>query len=143
LGCSGWVRCFCRELRAKHSIRVPADYSQPACGVRCSAKPGAASQLPVFGVLFKKKNVFGIVFTAFLCISQKKKGFRKRHKNLFEKNACQQTFYKKVEGENTFFAVIFPHRFVFVAFLAVSLHEELKDTTQKIKPENRKNRKKM
>jgi hypothetical protein len=58
---------------AKHSIRVPADYSQPACGVRCSAKPGTASQLPVFGVFFVFLFMFLALFLRRFCAFLKKK----------------------------------------------------------------------
>jgi hypothetical protein len=113
---------------------VPLSPGQPA-SFRCS----------VFFLKCFFFNVFGIVFKAFLCISQTKKGEFENGIKTFWKKYMSKTFYKKVEGENTFFlsSVIFSLRFVFVAFLAVSLHEEPQNTTRKIKPKNLQNRKKM
>jgi hypothetical protein len=74
---------------------------------------------------------------AFLCVSQQ--GSSKTPQKLFGKSPCQKSkafyFYKKVEGGNTF-PCHPPPPFCCIAFLAVSLHEELKNTT-KICPETR------
>jgi hypothetical protein len=75
---------------AGHSIRVPADYSQPACGVRCSSKPGAASQLPVFGVLLFFNYCFGHFFKG-VFVRFSKRGVKKRHKNFLEKIHVQKS----------------------------------------------------
>jgi hypothetical protein len=68
-------------------------------------------------------------------------GVEKYHKNLFGSSPCQKLFAQKVE-KNTFFLSFFSLRFLFlIAFLAVSLHEKLKNTTKmfsKIRPENLK-----
>jgi hypothetical protein len=45
------------------------------------------------------------------------------------------------DEEKNFFSFVFSHRLFFIAFLAVSLHEEPKNTIKifsKIRPENRK-----
>jgi hypothetical protein len=68
------------------------------------------------------------------------RGVQKHHKNLFGESPCQKLLAGKLKKKN-FFPVVFSHRFCFIAFLAVSLHEEPKNTTKilsKIKPENRK-----
>jgi hypothetical protein len=68
------------------------------------------------------------------------RGVQKHHKKLLRENPCQKLLAEKVEKKN-FFPFVFSHRFVFIAFLAVSLHEEPKNTINifsKIKPENPK-----
>jgi hypothetical protein len=73
---------------------------------------------------------------AFLCVSQQGE-FKSTIKNFFGKIHVKTFWPKKVEKKN-FFPVVFSHRFFFNAFLAVSLHEEPKNTIKifsKIKPE--------
>jgi hypothetical protein len=68
------------------------------------------------------------------------KGVKNHRKKLFGENTCQKLLAEKVEKKN-FFPFVFSHRFSFIAFLAVSLHEEPKNTTKtftKIRPENLK-----
>jgi hypothetical protein len=69
---------------------------------------------------------------AFLCVSIK----------TFWGKSMSNTFHKKVEVEKKLFSCrFFPSIFYRVFFWAVSLHEELKNTTQifsKIRPENLK-----
>jgi hypothetical protein len=68
------------------------------------------------------------------------RGVQKHHKKLFGGSPCQKLLAEKVEKKN-FFPVVFSHRFFLIAFLAVSLHEEPKNTIKifsKIRPENRK-----
>jgi hypothetical protein len=72
---------------------------------------------------------------AFLCVSQQGQ-LKNYHKKLFGGNPCQKLLAEKVEEKN-FFPVVFSHRFFFIAFLAVSLHEE-----PKIRPENLKKKSK-
>jgi hypothetical protein len=55
------------------------------------------------------------------------RGFQK-HDKTFWKKSMPKTFYKKVEEESIFFCHL-PLR-LFIAFMAVSLHEELKNTIQ-------------
>jgi hypothetical protein len=89
---------------------------------------------------FKKKNLF---FVVFLCVSQQSTSkVHKHHKNFLraEGSPCQKLLAEKVE-EKKLFPFVFSHRFIFIAFLAVSLHEEPENTTisfSKIKPENLK-----
>jgi hypothetical protein len=67
------------------------------------------------------------------------KGSSKTPFKPFGENPCKKTFYKKVEGGNFFFLSLFSCDF-FIAFLAVSLHEKLKNTIQicpKVKPERK------
>jgi hypothetical protein len=56
------------------------------------------------------------------------KGFQKHHLKKIGKS-MSKTFYKKVEGEKTCCCHCFPS--IFIAFLAVSLLEELKNTRKK------------
>jgi hypothetical protein len=76
---------------------------------------------------------------AFLCVSQQGE-FKNTIKKLFGENLCQKLLAEKVEKKN-FFPFVFSHRKFFIAFLAVSLHEEPKNTIKifsKIRPENLK-----
>jgi hypothetical protein len=69
------------------------------------------------------------------------RGVQKHHKKLFGESLCQKLLAEKVEKKKTFFLSSFPIEFFFIAFLAVSLHEEPKNTTKifsKIRPENLK-----
>jgi hypothetical protein len=68
---------------------------------------------------------------AFLCVSQQ--GYFKNTKNTFWKKSMSKPFYKEVEGKNTFFPIVFFFfpSVLFIAFLAVSLHDELKNTTKR------------
>jgi hypothetical protein len=75
---------------------------------------------------------------AFLCVSQQGKFKNTINKKIGE-NPCQKLLAEKVE-RFCFSCRLFPSIF-FIAFLAVSLHEELKNTIQifsKIRPENLK-----
>jgi hypothetical protein len=68
------------------------------------------------------------------------RGVQKDHKKLFGKVHVKNFWPKKLRKKN-FFPVVFSHRFCFIAFLAVSLLEEPKNTIKifsKIRPENRK-----
>ena len=76
---------------------------------------------------------------AFLCVSQQ--GEFKNTIKTFGGNPCQKLLAEKVEKKNTFFLSSFPIEFFLIAFLAVSLHEEPKNTIKicsKIRPENLK-----
>jgi hypothetical protein len=53
------------------------------------------------------------------------RGVQKHRKNLFGGSPCQKLLAEKVEKKN-FFPFVFSHRFLFIAFLAVSLHEKPK-----------------
>jgi hypothetical protein len=68
------------------------------------------------------------------------RGVQKHHKTIFGGNTCQKLLAEKVEGKNLFSFRLFPSIF-FIAFLAVSLHEEPKNTIKifsQIRPENLK-----
>jgi hypothetical protein len=69
------------------------------------------------------------------------RGVQKHHKKCFGGSPCQKLLAEKVEGDKkTFFLSSFPFDF-FIAFLAVSLHEELKNIIKifsKTRPENLK-----
>jgi hypothetical protein len=97
-----------------------------------------------FGRKFEgKKNpfIFSLFpwrFCAFLNTQQGE--FKKATKNFLGKAHVKNFWPKKLRKQN-FFPVVFSHRFFFIAFLAVSLHEEPKNTIKifsKIRPENRK-----
>jgi hypothetical protein len=69
------------------------------------------------------------------------RGVPKHQKKLFGENLCQKLLAEKVERKKTFFLSSFPIVF-FITFLAVSLHEEPKNTIKifsKIRLENLKN----
>jgi hypothetical protein len=75
---------------------------------------------------------------AFLCVSQQ--GEFKNTINFFWGKYMSKTFGRK-KLRKKLFPVVFFHRFFFISFLAVSLHEEPKNTIQifsEIKPENLK-----
>jgi hypothetical protein len=55
------------------------------------------------------------------------RGVQKHHKKLFGENTCQKLLAEKVEGKKLSYFRRFPSIF-FIAFLAVSLHEEPKNT---------------
>jgi hypothetical protein len=68
------------------------------------------------------------------------RGVQKHHTKLFWGSPCRKLFAKKVEKKN-FVPVVcrFSFSFFLTAFLAVSLHDELKNTTKmcsKTRPEN-------
>jgi hypothetical protein len=63
---------------------------------------------------------------AFLCVSQQA-GSSKTPLKTFCGKPCQKLLAEKVEKKNLF-PVVFSHRFCFIAFLAVSQHEEPKNT---------------
>jgi hypothetical protein len=68
------------------------------------------------------------------------RGVQKHHKTLFGGNTCQKLLAEKVEEKKLFSFRLFPSIF-FIAFLAVSLHEEPKNTIKifsQIRPENLK-----
>jgi hypothetical protein len=68
------------------------------------------------------------------------RGVQKHHKKLFGKIHVKNCWPKKLRKKK-FFPVVFSHQFFFIAFLAVSLHEEPKNTIKifsKIRPENLK-----
>jgi hypothetical protein len=70
---------------------------------------------------FKKKKRFCYgVFVRFLT-----RGVQKHHTN-FGESPCQKLLAEKVERKKHFFPVVFSLRFRFIAFLAVSLHEQPK-----------------
>jgi hypothetical protein len=51
------------------------------------------------------------------------RGVQKHHKKLFGENLCQKLLAEKVEEKQTFFLSSFPIERIFIAFLAVSLHD--------------------
>ena len=74
---------------------------------------------------------------AFLCVSQQGE-FKNTIKNFLGKIYVKNFWPKKLRKKNPF---VFSHRNFFIAFLAVSLHEEPKNTIKifpKIRPENLK-----
>jgi hypothetical protein len=80
---------------------------------------------------------------AFLCVSQQGE-FKNTKKNFLGEIHVKNFWPKKLRNKN-FFPVVFSHRFFFIAFLAVSLHEEPKNTLKifsKIGPENLKKKSK-
>jgi hypothetical protein len=65
---------------------------------------------------------------------------QKHHKKLFGESLFQKLLAEKVEGKKKILSS-FPIEIIFIAFLAVSLHEEPKNTIKifsKIRPENLK-----
>jgi hypothetical protein len=66
-----------------------------------------------------------------LCIAQQGEFKNTIKQNLGE--SMSKTFYKKNEGGGGGGPVIYPLRFVLIAFLGVSLHEELKHTYKCLK----------
>ena len=88
----------------------------------------------------KKKTFFLSSFPmAFLCVSPQGE-FKNTKKNFLGKVHVKNFWPKKLRKQN-FFPVVFSHRFFFIAFSAVSLHEEPKNTTEifsKIRPKNLK-----
>jgi hypothetical protein len=80
---------------------------------------------------------------AFLCVSQQ--GEFKNTIKTFLGKYMSKTFGRKKLRKKTFFPVVFSHRFFLIACLAVSLHEEPKNTIKlfsKIRPKHHKNLKK-
>jgi hypothetical protein len=76
---------------------------------------------------------------AFLCVSQQGE-FKNTIKNFFGKIHVKNFWPKKVEKKKLFSCRLSPSIF-FISFLAVSLHEEPKNTIKtfsKIRPENLK-----
>jgi ribosomal protein L34E len=74
-------------------------------------------------------------FCAFL-----NKGNSKTPQKPFGGSSCQKRLAEKVEKKK-FFPVVFSNRLFLIAFLAISLHEEPKNTIKmvsKIRPENLK-----
>ena len=77
---------------------------------------------------------------AFLCVSQQGE-FKNTIKNFLGKIYVKNFWPKKLREKKTFFLSSFPIDFFLIAFLAVSLHEEPKNTIKifsKIRPENLK-----
>jgi hypothetical protein len=69
------------------------------------------------------------------------RGVQKHHQKLVGESLCQKLLAEKVEKKKTFFLSSSPMEIIFIAFLAVSLHEEPKNTIKmfsKIRPENLK-----
>jgi hypothetical protein len=69
------------------------------------------------------------------------RGVQKHHEKPFGKKLCQKLLAEKVEKKTLFSCRLFPSTFFFIVFLAVSLHEEPKNTIKmfsKIRPENLK-----
>jgi hypothetical protein len=67
------------------------------------------------------------------------RGVQKHHKKLLGENLCQKLLAEKVEKKKN--PSVFSHRILFIAFLAVSRHEEPKNNIKifsKISPENHK-----
>jgi hypothetical protein len=134
---------------------VTGGADQLGCGNRQSGLPHAVNrQSPMGfwsqGALKKKKMKRGYIwqmankscrwvpfcfififyfFMAFLCVSQQGE-FKNTIKNFFGKIYVKNFWPKKLRKKN-FFPFVFSHRLSFIAFLAVSLHEEPKNTTKK------------
>jgi hypothetical protein len=70
---------------------------------------------------------FLLFFMVFLCVSQQGE-FKNTIKNVLEKIHVKN-FWPKTLRDFCFFPFVFSRRF-FIAFLAVSLHEELENTTK-------------
>jgi hypothetical protein len=88
----------------------------------------------------RKKNLFPFIFSHGVFVRFSTRGVQKYYKKLFGESPCQKLLAEKVEKKNPFSCRLFPSIF-FIAFLAVSLHEEPKNTINvfsKIRPENRK-----
>jgi hypothetical protein len=72
-------------------------------------------------------------------------GVQKHHTHFLGKIHVKNFWPKKLRKKKHVFPVVFSHRFVFIAFLTASLHEEPKNTIQifsKIRSESLKNLKK-
>jgi hypothetical protein len=83
------------------------------------------------------------LYPALLCVSQQGE-FKNTTKHFLGEIHVKNFWPKKLRGKN-FFPFVFSHRFFFIAFLALSLHEEPKNTIKifsQIRPENLKNLKK-
>jgi hypothetical protein len=78
----------------------------------------------------------------FCAFFNKQQGELKNTTKAFWKSPCRKLFTKKLRGGGgDFVPVIFVLRFCFIAFLAVLLHEELKNTIKifsKMRPGNLK-----
>jgi hypothetical protein len=88
----------------------------------------------------KKKTFFPFIFSHGVFVRFSTRGVQKHYKKLFGESPCRKLLAEKVEKKKPFSCRLFPSIFV-IAFLAVSLHEEPKNTTKifsKIRPENRK-----
>jgi hypothetical protein len=75
----------------------------------------------------------------YLCVSQQ--GEFKNTTKTFWESPCQKLLAEKVEGKKTFFLSSFSFDLFLIAFLAVSLYAEPKNTIKmfsKIRPENLK-----
>ena len=80
------------------------------------------------------------LYPALLCVSQQGE-FKNTIKHFLGEIHVKNFWPKKLRKKN-FFPFVFSHRFFLIAFLAVSLHEEPKNTIKiipKIRPENLKN----
>jgi hypothetical protein len=85
--------------------------------------------------------IFVLFYGVFVRFSTR--GVQKHHKNFFGEVQCQKPLAGKIEKKTPFFLSSFPIDFVLSRFwpLAVSLHEEPKNTTEmfsKTRPENLK-----
>jgi hypothetical protein len=88
----------------------------------------------------EKKNFFPFIFSHGVCVRFSLRRVQKHHKKLFGENPGQCHLAEKVEKKKLFSCRLFPSPFL-IGFLAVSLHEEPKNTIKifsKIRPENRK-----
>jgi hypothetical protein len=77
---------------------------------------------------------------AFVCVSQQGE-FKNTIKNFFGKVYVKNFWPKKLRKKKLFSFRLFPSTFFFIAYLAVSLREEPKNTRKifsKIRPENLK-----
>jgi hypothetical protein len=86
-------------------------------------------------------NFFKFFYGVFVRFSTR--GVQKRHKKLFGESLCQKLLAGKVDKKKLFSFHLFPFpiEIIFIAFLAVSLHEEPKNTPKifsKTRPENLK-----
>jgi hypothetical protein len=89
-------------------------------------------------LLFFLVFLFEIFYGVFVRFSTR--GVQKHHKKLFGESPVKNFGPKKLRENKLFFLRLFPSIF-FIAFLAVSLHEEPKNTIKifsKIRPENLK-----
>jgi hypothetical protein len=87
------------------------------------------------------RSLFFFFYGVFVRFSILNKGSSKTPLKTFWGNTCPKLLAEKVERKKTFFLSSFPIDFSFIAFLAVSLHEEPKNTIKmlsKIGPENLK-----
>jgi hypothetical protein len=94
-------------------------------------------------LLAEKVEIFFVfpfrLYPALLCVSQQGE-FKNTIKHFLGEIHVKNFWQKKLRKKN-FFPFVFSHRFFFIAFLAVSLNEEPKNTIKifsQIRPENLK-----